>query len=101
MAKHTSIIDRTWFKVLIWLLFAGQILSKGSIIIGLLSTPIYLLLFIATFFGIKMEVLSLKQKDNPLSINAKLGSIALIVVYVLYIGVYAYVGIGDLMTVIG
>ncbi len=100
MAKHTSIIDRTWFKVLIWLLFAGQILSKGSIIIGLLSTPIYLLLFIATFFGIKMEVLSLKQKDNPLSINAKLGSIALIVVYVLYIGVYAYVGIGDLMTVI-
>ena len=100
MAKHTSIIDRTWFKVLIWLLFAGQILSKGSIIIGLLSTPIYLLLFIATFFGIKMEVLSLKHKDNPLSINAKLGSIALIVVYVLYIGVYAYVGIGDLMTVI-
>ena len=100
MAKHTSIIDRTWFKVLIWLLFAGQILSKGSIIIGLLSTPIYLLLFIATFFGIKMEVLSLKQKDNPLSINAKLGSIALIVVYVLYIGIYAYVGIGDLMTVI-
>lgn len=100
MAKHTSIIDRTWFKVLIWLLFAGQILSKGSIIIGLLSTPIYLLLFIATFLGIKMEVLSLKQKDNPLSINAKLGSIALIVVYVLYIGVYAYVGIGDLMTVI-
>ena len=100
MAKHTSIIDRTWFKVLIWLLFAGQILSKGSIIIGLLSTPIYLLLFITTFFGIKMEVLSLKQKDNPLSINAKLGSIALIVVYVLYIGVYAYVGIGDLMTVI-
>ena len=100
MAKHTSIIDRTWFKVLIWLLFAGQILSKGSIIIGLLSTPIYLLLFIATFFGIKMEVLSLKQKDNPLSINAKLDSIALIVVYVLYIGVYAYVGIGDLMTVI-
>lgn len=100
MIKSAYFVETAWFRVFIWLFFASHVLENGSIIIGLLSTPIYLLLFIAAFVGIKMEVLSLKQKDNPLSINAKLGSITLIVVYILYIGVYAYVGIGDLMTVI-
>lgn len=100
MEKSISETTYSWFRIFLWLFLAGNILHNESIIMGILTTILYILLFVGAFLGIQKEILILKQKDNHLSTSAKLTKMALIAVFVLYIVVYACVGIGDLKTVI-